>query len=265
MSQSSQSQDTCHEPHGAKFTRCFLLLKWLIVLLEYDCRAWCSWQHDIFHGHKVATIDLKSCEPQVINKFYLLLKVTCRLLHLSLKQLLLCFCANICLLAEPRGCKFRVFPGQKKSLYCQMAAHPLGPHVGLLLLWECWPSAMLPLNEHVPSISLFSSCIRAPHFDPAVDMDSFRFLLSPKLASHVEFFSQHMLKCICHEGGWDDTLWNLCHSGSTWAVQSLSESFSQLFVLHFFPSLGLNWDPTGNVYIRNKRNSRVWIGVSLQL
>lgn len=42
MYHSLLSQDMCHEPHGAKLTRCFLLLKWWIVLLEYDCRAWCS-------------------------------------------------------------------------------------------------------------------------------------------------------------------------------------------------------------------------------
>lgn len=40
----------------------------------------------------MVTIDLKCCEPQIVrNKFYLLLKVPCRLLHLSFKQLLLCF------------------------------------------------------------------------------------------------------------------------------------------------------------------------------
>lgn len=40
----------------------------------------------------MATIDLKCCEPQIVrNKFDLLLKISCRLLHLSFKQLLLCF------------------------------------------------------------------------------------------------------------------------------------------------------------------------------
>lgn len=83
-----------------------------------------------FHGHKVVTIDLKCCEQQIVrNKFYLLLKIPCRLLRLSFKQLLLCFLCKHLLMSWAWRLQVQSFPQTRKWSWLMVdigSSKPLG-------------------------------------------------------------------------------------------------------------------------------------------
>lgn len=120
------------------------------------------WQHVIFHGHKVITIDLKCCEPQIVrNKFYLLLRVPCRLLHLSFKWLLLCFLCKHLLMGWAWRLQAQSFPwswlmvdiGSSKPLGMQISnssffawSHP----VHLLVFTLCQITLFCFCSGHEP-------------------------------------------------------------------------------------------------------------------
>lgn len=140
----------------------------------------------------MVTIDLKCCEPQIVrNKFYLLLKVPCRLLHLSFKQLLLCFCANICLWAEPGGCKFRAFPGQENDLDLWLT---LGPPN----LWDCRSPTALSFHDHILSTSLSLLCVRASYFASVVSCTLWGSCCEPNQPLTPSLCP---VQAFCHEGG----------------------------------------------------------------
>lgn len=78
----------------------------------------------------MVTIDLKCREPQIVrNKFYLLLKVPCRLLHLSFKQLLLCFLCKHLLMSWAWRLQVQSFPWTRKWSWLMVdigSSKPLG-------------------------------------------------------------------------------------------------------------------------------------------
>lgn len=124
------------------------------------------------------------------------------------------FCANICLLAEPRGYKFRVFPGQENGLYCWLTVDPLGPSNGFFL-WECWSSTTPCLDDHTLPISLSLLCVRAPYFAYAVVTYSLQTPAVGKLGPDINFFLSTCLQL------WDLLSWRWprwCSVGLTCAV-----------------------------------------------